>query len=63
MVYVGPSFKTRVAYFELEDFAQAKAQFNIALEKRSKSVANKDISGYQRYIRKCDAEIAGKGLV
>jgi hypothetical protein len=46
-----------LACFELEEYETAKKSFEIGMSLHS--AAEKDISVYARWIRKCDAEIEG----
>ena len=50
-----------IAHFELEEYVQAKQAFEAGLkERQEKSSGSKDVTSFNRYIRKCEAEIAGK---
>jgi hypothetical protein len=51
----------RVACFELEDFVAAKLAFEKGLQLRR--LSQKDTIPYERYIRKCDAELLGNKYV
>ena len=49
-------FRKGLAAFELEEYETAKTSFHQGLELRSQ-VTNKDLTTYQRWIRKCDSEL------
>jgi len=48
-----------VVYFEMEEFESAKASFSQGLKLRQDQQSNRDTAAYARYIRKCNAEMAG----
>jgi len=49
-----------VVYFELEEYESAKAAFSQGLKLRQEQQSNRDTAAYARYIRKCNAEMAGE---
>lgn len=54
-------FRKGLAAFELEEYETAKSSFHQGLELRSQ-VTNKDLTTYQRWIRKCDSELTCTSL-
>ena len=48
-----------VVYFEMEEFESAKTAFSQGLKLRQEQQSNRDTAPYARYIRKCNAEMAG----
>jgi hypothetical protein len=53
---------TREVYFALEEFESAKAAFSQGLKLRQAQSSNRDTAPYARYIRKCNAEMAGMSV-
>jgi hypothetical protein len=49
-----------MVYFEMEEFESAKAAFTQGLKLRQDQNSNRDTAPYARYIRKCNAEMAGR---
>ena len=43
----------------MEEFESAKASFSQGLKLRQEQQSNRDTAAYARYIRKCNAEMAG----
>jgi hypothetical protein len=51
-------FSDSVAYFESEEFRSAKSSFEFGLKIRQQE-GKRDTAPITRYIRKCEAELAG----
>lgn len=50
-------FRKGVACFELEEYETSKASFEKGLSLRSNAPGSKDVTAYQRWIRKCSSEL------
>jgi tetratricopeptide (TPR) repeat protein len=50
-------FRKGVACFELEEYESSKAAFQHGLGLRSAAPGDKDVSAYQRWVRKCSSEL------
>ena len=49
----------RVVHFEMEQYGAAKASFSQGMKLRQEQSSNRDTAPYARFIRKCNAEMAG----
>ena len=54
------SLYNSAAYFEMEEYESAKAAFSQGLKLRQEQSSNRDTAPYARFIRKCNAEMAGE---
>lgn len=55
-------FRKGLVYFELEEFESAKQSFEFGLSLRRSQQTRKDLTAYQRAIRKCEAELVEEEL-